>query len=144
MITYTKNYTRDNSLILQDGWGKGFVDGFEKWDKKKNPYSPINIYYVKDSVVEIWDSKEGFDWFFNKLTEKNKQDPNFFENITKTYKSYLDKINVFKKKCIKSGLIQELRDRRYHIKKSDKDRAKRTSARRRIAIENKKDKQENK
>ncbi len=109
MITYTKNYTRDNSLILQDGWGKGFVDGFEKWDKKKNPYSPINIYYVKDSVVEIWDSKEGFDWFFNKLTEKNKQDPNFFENITKTYKSYLDKINVFKKKKIITS-INEFKD----------------------------------
>ena len=51
-------------------------------------------------------------------------------------------INVFKKKCIKSGLIQELRDRRYYIKKSDKNRAKRTSAKRRMAIENKKDKQE--
>ena len=53
-------------------------------------------------------------------------------------------VKLFKKQCIKSGLIQELKDRRYFIKKSDRKRAKRASAKRRIAIENKKNKLDNK
>ncbi len=51
-------------------------------------------------------------------------------------------VKLFKKICIKSGLIKELRDRQYYIKKSDKDRAQRTSAKRRMSIENKKQNKE--
>jgi len=51
-------------------------------------------------------------------------------------------LKLFQKQCIKSGLMRELRDRQYYIKKSDKDRAKRTSAKRRLDIENKKNNKE--
>jgi len=108
-ITYKKSYTRDNSLILQDAWGQGFLDICKNDFLEENPYGPINICYVTEGVVEVWDSEKGIKWFFDKLLEKNKSNPKYFKENIKKYNSTLEKIKIYNKKiCL--GSLKELKD----------------------------------
>lgn len=47
-------------------------------------------------------------------------------------------IKTFKKQCIKTGLLKEIRERRYYIKPSDKKREEKRAAKRRMDRENRK------
>jgi len=100
--TYKKSYTRDNGLIIQSAWTSAFLDGFERGDK--NHFFPPNIYYINDGMVEIWDCKESFDWFMDKLLEKNIKDPEFFKQNAIDYENTLEKLKKYKKIGVLSSI----------------------------------------
>lgn len=87
MTTYHKSYTRDNGLILQESWGLGFIYIDEHIFEKENPFRPININYVTDGMVQIWDSQKAFSWFFDELLDVNKKTLHFFEKARRLTES---------------------------------------------------------
>jgi len=110
---FNKEYTRDNSLIIQEIWGRVHMVDIEN---NPSPYQPVQIIYINDGVAEIWDNGKSLDWFKDKLLSKNKIKPDFFwekmgeydrqlANL-KTYwiKDYLDSVAELKKFI---GLMRE-------------------------------------
>lgn len=87
--TYIKQWTRDNSLIVQEIWYKNIL--YDVYNNK-TPYYPPIIFYFKDGVVEIWDNTKSIQWFKDKLLKRNKEEPEFYDKSMQKYKPILEKL----------------------------------------------------
>ena len=87
---FTKEFTRDNSLIIQEVWYRAhLIDVF----KNKNPYIPPIIFYLNNGVVEVWHNKKALKWYKNNLLKKNKEDKDFVNKSVKRYELILNRLN---------------------------------------------------
>lgn len=75
-IVFEKNYTRDVTLIIQQGWIYAFKIGLENELGIKNLFSPFVIDYLSEGTIEIWENAEGVRWVKDKLIEKCKKERN--------------------------------------------------------------------
>ena len=95
-MVFEKNYSRDTTLFMQELFARGLAVGLQErlgWD---NPYLPYCAHFVNNGVVEIWEHKKAFEWFFDKLLKENKKGPKFLTKLLKDYEEVvvqLKKIN---------------------------------------------------
>ena len=82
MLSFTRTFTRDNSLIIQEVWDAGYG---KDYSDNQNPHQPTQVNYITDGVVEIWDNSEAIRWFEDQLYNKHMEDPSFFASEMKTY-----------------------------------------------------------
>jgi len=105
-LKFIKAYTRDNCFLVQEPWFRRYLLSV---NNKRNPYSPIQIFYINNGVVEIWENKRAIQWFKDELLKKNKQDNNFFEKSVKLYEKILQTMDWYWRKRYLTNL-KELRD----------------------------------
>lgn len=96
MKTYfTKTFTRDNCIIIQEIWDKGYHQDY-LWNE--NPYWPTQINYLIDGVVEIWDNVVAVQWFEDQIQEMHKKDTSIFYSAMKQYERIAKQVKHFRKK----------------------------------------------
>jgi len=92
---FHKKLTRDNSLIIQEVWDRGYAQDYYG---NSNPFLPTQINYVVDGVVEIWDNIQAIKWFEDQIQKKYKEDPLYFSSVMKEYKKIASKTGLYRKK----------------------------------------------
>lgn len=55
--TFTKNYTRDTSLIIQQLWFKAMKTGIQKLGIASPP-KPVGIDHINEGAVEVWENEK--------------------------------------------------------------------------------------
>lgn len=106
--TFTKSYTRETTIVLEEGWFFAQTKGMEKFIGK-NPYGFPNVYYMRNGLVEIWENKMAIGWIMEKIAEKLERDKKFLERTSKQYLKLYKKIEKkWKKSPAKTK--QELSD----------------------------------
>ncbi len=94
MIEFKKGYTRDMSLITEEAWYYGQSEGVEHLIGQ-NPHSPINIYYVLDGAIEVWEQEPAMQWLAGAILKKNQQNPQFLHDGIVWYKKLLAKLEPY-------------------------------------------------
>jgi phosphohistidine swiveling domain-containing protein len=102
---FHKEFTRDNNIVLQEIWDAGYEYDF---DDVRNPFSPTQINYVNDGVVEIWENVEALRWFGDRLQQKFRNDPTFFGREMERYLAIANQVGEYSM-CKRLNDIQELR-----------------------------------
>ena len=92
---FYKAFTRDNSLIIQEVWDRGYIIDCTG---RINKFLPTQINYITDGVVEIYDNANAVDWYGKQLLDKNKKDPEYFFEKMKEYQVIAKKVSEFRKK----------------------------------------------
>ena len=86
-INFEKGFTRDFSIITESSWFSAINE------IGNNPFNPINVYYINDGVIEVWECQESIDWILKKVKDIFFNNPKKIEDITI---SYLKKIELMK------------------------------------------------
>lgn len=88
-IIFTKTYTRDTTLIIQQSWHDVIAYAFKKTEDLLNPQVPPVIHYMNDGVIEVWENKAATQWFSDNLQEKIKKNESFIAKILNQYQQDL-------------------------------------------------------
>jgi phosphohistidine swiveling domain-containing protein len=91
-LSFIKTYTRDNCFLVQEPWYRRYLIGATN---KKNPYTPIQIFYINNGIVEIWENKKAIQWYKDELLKRNKTDKYFFEKSVKRYKEIINQLDFY-------------------------------------------------
>jgi len=107
-IIYSKTYTRDDCIILQEFWSDLFNKNIPdiKWAK---PKSPVVINYMNNGAIELWENKKGINLYIQKVFEKNKKNPKFFLGAMEKYSMLLGSLEKCWNKKILTD-VNELKD----------------------------------
>jgi len=101
--TFTKAYTRNFSIIMQQAWFAANKENLiPKLGLKEFPHNPPYLYYMKDGVEEVWENTKANRWLLDKLIEKFKSDNKFFPELYKRYFDRLAEVEIWWKKDIKN------------------------------------------
>ena len=87
-INFEKGFTRDFSIIIESSWFSAINE------IGNNPFNPVNVYYINDGVIEVWECQEAIDWILKTVKDAFVNNPQKIENITN---SYLKKLELIKK-----------------------------------------------
>jgi phosphoenolpyruvate synthase/pyruvate phosphate dikinase len=71
-ISFEKAYTRDTSMIIQQGWNACVSSPY--YSSETNPHTPPVIHYMNDGVIEIWENEKATQWILDSLQEFIKTD----------------------------------------------------------------------
>ncbi len=94
MAVFEKQYTRDTSVTVQQGWFTVLDAGIEVlgW---MNPYKPAVIHFMNDGATEIWEHREATAWLLDRLLQENTKNPSFFYAQMDEYRSCLIKLQPY-------------------------------------------------
>jgi phosphohistidine swiveling domain-containing protein len=70
---------------MQETWFFCQQDGIEKF-VGKNPFAPINVYYLVDGAIEVWGNIKAIGWLKDRILQKNKSDKSFIDFAADSYK----------------------------------------------------------
>ncbi len=71
-ISFEKAYTRDTTMIIQQGWNACVTNPF--YASGTNPFTPPVIHYMNDGVIEIWENEKATQWIMDSVQELIKND----------------------------------------------------------------------
>jgi phosphoenolpyruvate synthase/pyruvate phosphate dikinase len=94
-IHFEKTYTRDTTLLIQQGWHDVVAYTFEKERGIKNPHTPPVIHFMNDGVIEIWENEESTKWFLNTLQVEISKDQAFIPSVLDKYEKDLGEIKRY-------------------------------------------------
>jgi len=94
-VILTKNYTRDNCLIIQEVWDAGYA---RDYFGNKNPYFPPVVNYVHDGTVEFWEYEKAIHWFIDQLLIKNKAERTFLSTMVSEHTVTVQKLKLLLKR----------------------------------------------
>lgn len=109
---FEKTYTRDTSLIIQQGWFEVLHSGIEKLDIKREFDTPV-VHFMNRGSIEIWENETYTKWFLDKLLEKNTNNPDLVKGIIKKFEEEL----LYFNSCWKKGPISNVRELKSYIEK---------------------------
>ncbi|MES2202954.1 MAG: PEP-utilizing enzyme [Patescibacteria group bacterium] len=80
-IIFEKSYGRDTTFSLQEFFvecllGKGHVSV-----GGGNPHTPLYIHHFDGTSIQMYENKEGMDWFYDDLSKKISASPNLMQDI---------------------------------------------------------------
>lgn len=101
--SFSKAYTRNFSIIMQEAWFAAHQDLVERLDCGSCPYSPTHVYFMVDGVEEVWENEHAQQWFLDRLQEKIVADPNFFFSVHDQYNKLLAEIKEWWKRDISTA-----------------------------------------
>lgn len=88
LMQFSKTYTRDFSIIMEETWAYALTDGFEKMYGLHNPYQPPTVHYMNEGVVEEWENPAAIQWIQDQLLAKSRN-PSFIKKLVGAYKKRL-------------------------------------------------------
>jgi phosphohistidine swiveling domain-containing protein len=94
-LSFVKTYTRDNCFLVQEPWYRRYLISV---NNKKNPYTPIQIFYINNGIVGIWENKKAIQWYKDELLKRNEKDKYFFEKSVKRYKKIINQLDFYWRK----------------------------------------------
>ncbi len=101
MQHFIKAYTRNFSIIMQQGWFAANKEALiEKLELREYPYDPPYLYYMKDGVEEVWENTKANQWFLDTLVKRLQLDTDFFPEVYKSYFLHLEEIQTWWEKNI--------------------------------------------
>ena len=81
---FNREVVRDYSLIIEEAWFFGLTKSCDKVFGK-NPFSPINVFNLRDGAIDLWHEISAYNWLLDKLVEKAKKDPALIKKIISDY-----------------------------------------------------------
>lgn len=94
-IKFHKAYTRDVSFIMQEIWSNAFLQGAKDVFDKKINFSPIQIFYMNDGAIEVWENKKLAPWYKKELLLRNRKNIKFFRKFSGQYKKILKDLKKY-------------------------------------------------
>ena len=92
---FEKVYTRDTTLIIQQGWHDVVTNAFKRKMGIKNPHLPPVIHYMNDGVIEVWENNASTKWFLDTLQSEISNNPKFIVSILDQYEKELEEIKNY-------------------------------------------------
>ncbi len=100
---FKKEFARDHSLLIQEAWYEGQLQTVAG---VKNPYLPLNIYYIEDGACEIWENQVAMEWYKDQLLKENLKDDSFYKKSMEIYDDILKKLSSFWSKEYLSSIAE--------------------------------------
>ncbi|MFT5280970.1 MAG: phosphoenolpyruvate synthase/pyruvate phosphate dikinase, partial [Flavobacteriaceae bacterium] len=91
-ITFEKAYTRDTSMIIQQGWNACVTNPY--YSSETNPHTPPVIHYMNDGVIEIWENEKATQWILDSLQNFIKTDEQELISLIDQYENDLEDMKV--------------------------------------------------
>ena len=88
-ILFQKNYTRDNTLLIQQLWFEALSTTLGDTINIAKPSSLTTVDYINDGVIEIWENKEALRFIKTELVKKSLENPSFLVRYLKDYEKKL-------------------------------------------------------
>ena len=89
-MNFIKAYTRDTTLIIQQGWLYANTFGLFS----ENPYDPFTIFYMSHGTLEIWEHEKTTEWIKERLQKECSENPENILQILNNYKFQLGKFDI--------------------------------------------------
>ncbi len=100
---FYREVVRDYSLIIEEAWFFGLTKSCDAIFGK-NPFSPINVFNLKDGAIELWHENNAYKWLLDALVDKAKKNPELIEKIISSYeKSIAVHEEVWKRNHCENG-----------------------------------------
>ncbi|MSU74219.1 hypothetical protein EXS57_00375 [Candidatus Kaiserbacteria bacterium] len=93
--TIRKLIERDATLMMQGLFSLTMIEDMREIHDLAIPYRPMELLYVTDANIQIWESEQGQKWLLDKLLERNQRSTAFMESVTKDYKPILAEIQKY-------------------------------------------------
>jgi len=88
-VVFEKKYTRDYSLIIEEAWSASFLGQLKHNLGWENPNSVHGLYYLNNSVVEVWENDLATNWVMDKVLEENNKGIDFIKKVSNSHKNDL-------------------------------------------------------
>ncbi|MEK6958951.1 MAG: PEP-utilizing enzyme [archaeon] len=85
---FCREVVRDYSLIIEEAWFFGLTSSCDKVFGK-NPFSPINVYNLREGAIELWHENKAYNWLIDVLVEKAKNEPELIKKVISNYEKDL-------------------------------------------------------
>ena len=92
-INFEKAYTRDTTMIIQQGWNACVTNLF--YASKKNPFTPPVIHYMNDGVIEIWENEKATQWTMDLVQELIKTDEQKLISLVDQYEKDIVEVKKY-------------------------------------------------
>ncbi len=93
-----KMLERDSTLTMQVFFDLAMTDDMQQVHGFTIPYRPMELHYVTDANIQIWESEPGEKWFLDRLLQETSKGPEFMESVARRYKPLIAQIEEFWKK----------------------------------------------
>jgi len=93
-----KMLERDTTLAMQELFGLAMTDDMQERFGFSIPYRPLELHYVAEDNIQIWESEPGEKWYLDRLLEENTKGTQFMESVFANYKPYIAQIEEFWKR----------------------------------------------
>ncbi|MFH1175027.1 MAG: PEP-utilizing enzyme [archaeon] len=95
--TFTKSYTRDFSIIMEEAWYHGCTKGLQDVFGWTMQHLPFAIYYLNQGSIEVWENEKARKELLDRILEANKKTA-FLQNVQKKYAALLKQLEPSWKK----------------------------------------------
>ena len=92
-ISFEKAYTRDITMIIQQGWNACVTNPF--YASGTNPFTPPFIHYMNDGVIEIWENEKATQWIMDSVQDLIKSDEAKLISLVDQYEKDLVEIKEY-------------------------------------------------
>ena len=92
-ISFEKAYTRDTTMIIQQGWNACVTNPF--YASGTNPFTPPVIHYMNDGVIEIWENEKATQWIMDSVQNLIKSDEAKLISLVDQYEKDLIEIKEY-------------------------------------------------
>lgn len=96
--TLYKMLERDTTLVMQAFFDLAMTDDMQEVHGFTIPYRPMELHYVTDANIQIWESEQGEKWFLDRLLEENVKGTAFMESVIERYTPLLTEIQTYWRK----------------------------------------------
>ncbi|MEJ0002182.1 MAG: PEP/pyruvate-binding domain-containing protein [bacterium] len=94
-IKFIKEYTRDYSYMIEEGWHDVVLNLFKDYDGVINPNVPPVVYHMNEGTIEVWEHPKATSWILDTLQAKIKQDESFITNILDQHERELGEMKEY-------------------------------------------------
>jgi phosphohistidine swiveling domain-containing protein len=88
---FTKSYTRDTTLIIQEIWLNALSKGVKEKFNIDHGISPVGIDYIHNGSIEVWESKDAVDFIKKELVSDSVKKTKIFLDFIADYEKALEK-----------------------------------------------------
>ena len=85
---FYREVVRDYSLIIEEAWFFGLTKSCDK-AFGKNPFSPINVFNLREGAIELWHENSAYKWLLDTLVDRAKNEPDLIKKIISDYSKSL-------------------------------------------------------
>ncbi|MDO8593427.1 MAG: PEP-utilizing enzyme [bacterium] len=86
---------RDTTLVMQTFFDLAMTDAMQGVHGFSIPYRPMELHYVTDTNIQIWESEQGEKWYLDRLLEENLKGMAFMNSVMERYRPILAEIKTY-------------------------------------------------
>ena len=97
-IVFIKEYTRDYSYIIEEGWYDAVLNTFLSFGGEVNPHTPPVLFHMNDGVIEVWENRDATPWLLDTLQKKIQENESFITELLDNHERELVEMKKYWKK----------------------------------------------